>query len=187
MSRLINTKISKMNHEKLKNFSDGSIDKNLNLLMDVVEQHMPFVNYSDEMKSINVYDDTLKRLDGFHITSSESRDNILTRMFIAFEEIDNFGQEDWIPFKLTSTLNKKLSIEGQVEYHSRDMLFNEEGKVLGYALPTTYSYEGENLTREFISWQKMINWSEVLNMILNNHNNKQTIEHQNYVLEINYI
>ena len=187
MTKLINQKINASNHERLKNFSDGTIDKNLNLLMDQVEKIMPFVNFSEEMKSINVYSDTIERLDGFHLTGSESRDNIITRLFIAFDEIDAISDEYWIPFKLTSVLNKKLIIAGQVEYYSKDILFNEGSKPIGYELPKTYVFDGEDLSPEYNSWQKLLNWNEISGLILDNKDSKKTIIKTNYVLDINYI
>ena len=167
MVKSINTKINKKNHEKLKNFSDGSMDKNLNLLMDTVNDHMPFVDYDEKMVSVSLYTDTLERLDGFHITASEGRDNILTRLFLKYEEL-NGVQPIEIPFKLTSPLNKELYI-------------------IGVCTPQKISYDSENDSLEYKAWLKLLDWDEIQKLILNHSDERISFNRPIYRLDINNI
>lgn len=180
------TKLNKYNHSRIKNFADGSIDANLNALMDAVQDEMPFVDYSEKLVGINVYKTTMERVDGFHITATESRDNIVTRMLIKYDEMQN-RDKVWIPFKLTSLLNKNLIITGILDFNSKDILFNESENEYSQKLPDTYSYDGENLTMEFQAWSVMIDWVEIKNTIINNYKEKVSVKTTCCYVDVNYI
>ena len=186
MKKKINVKVNKNNWQRLKTFSDNSMDKNLNLLMDIVERDMPFVNFADERTTINCYEDTYERLDSFKISVGESRDNIITRMFICFDELNN--TETWIPFKLTSRVNKKLIVTGEVGLNSEDMFFNEGNEIYGLKLPSTYIVGGEDLTDEYISWVGSINWTEIKKIVLDHCNEEYVnLKTQSSIIDINYL
>ena len=82
-----NIKISKYVRNQLEIIDGGTFDKKLNNLMDIVENIMPFVEYTDERTNIKTNSKTVERLDTFRITSTESRDNIITRMLIMLDEL----------------------------------------------------------------------------------------------------
>lgn len=186
MKKKIVTKLNSYNHKRIKDLADGSIDNNLNVLMDTVEDEMPFVDYSEKMVAINAYSDTMDRLDGFHITTSESRDNIVTRLLLKYDEIQKVDTL-FVPFKLTSLLNKELVITGVVEYYTTEISFNESDGIFSKKLPDTYTFNGKNLTVEFNSWKVLINWAEIKNIIINKATERYQTEIQNCYLEVNYL
>ena len=185
MVKKTNVKISENNWKRLQEIDGGTIDKKLNVLMDIVEPHMPFVDYSTEFKSIKAYNDTLERLDGFHITGSESRDNILTRLFIMLDELNNTSSVEWIPFKITNPYNNLLIIEGQIEYNSKEISFNYRGNVFKGKLPPNYIVNGKDLTKELYLWYDNLDWQEIIKLLLENVDNQTIIEDKDYCLEIN--
>ena len=187
MVKKTNVKISKNNWERLQEIEGGTIDKKLNVLMDIVEPHMPFVDYSTEFKSIKAYSDTLDRLDGFHITGSESRDNILTRIFIMLDELNNTSTVEWIPFKITNRYNNLLVIDGQLEYSTKEYSFNYRGNVFRGKLPPTYVVQGKDLTKELYIWYDNLDWATITNMILTNYEEGVEYETDNYNLIVNPI
>ena len=184
-----NIKISKDVKEKIANFKEGgTMDSKLNNIIDIVEPIMPFVPYSDERTNMKTTTKTLERLDSFRITSSESRDNILTRMLIALETLNNISiSEEWIPFKITNKYNNLLVIEGQIEYNSKEFSFNYRGNLYLGKLPSTYIVNGKDLTKELYLWYDDLEWGEILNTLLQNKNNKKIVEKDSYILEINHL
>lgn len=187
MVKKTNVKISKNNWERLQEIEGGTIDKKLNVLMDIVEPHMPFVDYSTEFKSIKAYTDTLERLDGFHITGSESRDNILTRAFIMLDELNNTTPIEWIPFKIINRYNKLLVIDGQLEYNTKEYSFNYRGNIFKGKLPPTYVVQGKDLTKELYLWYDNLDWVKITNLILENVDVDFEYEADNYTLIVNSI
>ena len=179
-------KINENNHEALKEIDGGNTDKKLNVLMDIVDPIMPMVDYSDSKKSIKVYSDTAERLDSFKITAPESRDNILTRMLIALNELNNTSAvEEWIPFKITNKYNDLLVIDGQMEYASREMSFNYRGNVFRRKLPPNYIINGKNLTKELYMWYDDLDWNRIIDLLLEHVDDQTIIEENSYILEIN--
>ena len=141
------------------------MDKNLNLLMDSVSEHMPFVDYDEKMVSVSLYSDTLERLDGYHITSSEGRDNIITRLFIKYDEIKEQHLLE-IPFKLTSPQNKELYI-------------------IGVCSPKGISYNSDNSSLEYKSWVKLLDWTEIQQLVLAHAEDRISFNKPLYRLDIN--
>lgn len=162
-------RISEKNWQKLKDLNKGSMDKTLNILMDNVEHQMPHVEYvNDKIKSVNVYPDTAERLDSFRLSDTESRDNIVTRMFITFDELENVVQIE-IPFKLTSPINNKLYMLGVV--NENDIF------VTGNSADTI----------EFKAWKKLLNWNEIRELCLAHEDERISFNKDNYRIDINYI
>lgn len=162
-------KISEKNWERLKHSNKGSIDKSLNILMDIVEKDMPIVEYSnDNLKSINVYNDTVERLDSFRISDTESRNNIITRLLLVFDELDT-QEEIEIQFKLTSPINNKLYIIGIVTSKEIHILGNSED------------------TLEFKAWKKILDWTEIRELCLTHKDERISFNKTNYRIDINYI
>lgn len=189
MTKKTITKINACNWERLQEIEGGTIDRKLNKLMDIIESEMPFVEFNTEMKSINVYTDTLERLDGFHLTMSESRDNILTRMFIALDEINNTSNEveEYISFKLINPYNNLLVLEGQIEYNSNVITFNHRGYVYLGKLPKEYIVDGKDLTKELYIWYDNLDWNRITNLLLKNVDEQTIIEDKDFILEINNV
>ena len=167
MVKKINMKLNDYSYHRLKHLSDASIDKNLNLLMDMVEKEMPLIPYSDDTHTVTAYEDTYERLDSFRITFGESRDNIITRLLIAYENVEGI-QETEIPFKLTSPLNTKLFIEGAItrkEIH----IFNKDNSL------------------EFTAWEKLLDWQEIHSLVLEHGNERISFNKTHYRIDINYV
>lgn len=180
-------KINPWNRDRLKNLNDYSVDENLNTLMKIVENDMPFVKYPDEMTSINLHEETVEKLDSFKICNGESRDAIITRMLLCYDEINNFAEEYWIPFKLTSTLNKLLSIKGMLEINTSQIVFDEGNGVFDNNLPMPYIVDGNDLSKEFQNWINMINWREIEEIVSKNDVELYTYKNKLYYLEVNYL
>lgn len=161
----INIKINQWTYDKIKNLDDNSIDKNLNLLMDIIEEQMPAVNYGEKTKTINAYEDTCQRLDSFKLTLGESRDNVITRMLILFDEINNFAEME-IPFKLTSPLNQDLVLEGMVTSNGVSILTEDDSV-------------------EYKAWLKLLNWEEIRSLVLEHEDERITLNMLDYRLDIN--
>ena len=107
-------------------------------------------------------------------------------MFICFDELNN--TETWIPFKLTSRVNKKLIVIGDVGLNSRDMFFDEGNGVYGLNLPTTYIVGGEDLTEEYNSWTSTIDWKEIKKIVLDHCNDDYVnVKIQSSIIDINYL
>jgi hypothetical protein len=179
-----NIKIFRHNFEKLKKVEGGTMDKKLNTLIDIVEPTMPFVEYSNEKTSIKLNQETLNRLDMFRVTLNESRDNIITRMLIMLDELNNTVSE-WISFKLTNPYNNLLIIEGQLEYNSRELSFNYRGNVYTGKLPSHYIVEGKDLTKELYLWYDNLDWNEITKLLLDNVDTQTVVDNKDYCLEIN--
>ena len=161
-------KISERNWQKLKDLQIGSMDKTLNIIMDNVEDIMPFVEYSDDsMKSVNIYKDTFNRINSFRLTDTETKETIVTRLLIAFDEINNFA-EFQIPFKLTSPLNQKLVLEGVVT-------------------STGISVLTKNKSLEYNAWIKLLDWEEIRSLVLDNEDERISFNKPNYRIDINYV
>ena len=174
--------------EKIKNDIDGSTnDKKVNILIDTVGSQMPFVDYSTERTSVKLHKDTLNKIDSYRITETESRDNILTRMLLMYEEINNTHNDYWIPFKIINKYNNHLVIEGQLEYNSKEISFNYRGNVFRGKLPPTYIVNGEDLTKELYLWYDNLDWNNIINTILINPTDYFVEDGESYSLKVNYI
>ena len=183
----IKVKVNKTNRDKLKNLNDYSIDRNLNILMDSVEKDMPFVKYSDEMTSLNLHKSTIERLDSFKICNGESRDCVLTRLLLCHDKHNKHITEYWIPFRLTSRLNKLLSIKCMIEINTSLIVFDEGNAVYDKKLPTTYKVNGEDLSKEFQTWIEMLDWNVIKQQVINNDVDLFTLKQPYYFLEVNYL
>lgn len=181
------TKISEDNHHKLKKIDGGNMDTKLNTVMDIVDPIMPFIEYSNNLKSVKLSNETLERLDTYRITATESRNNILTRLLIALDEMTNVSEEEeWISFKLTNPYNKKLIIDGQIEYNSKELSYNYRGNVFREKLPPAYIVGGEDLTKELYLWFDNLDWRWIVNKILENIGCEPIVITENdFILEIN--
>jgi len=180
-------KINKNIIEHLKEIDGGTYDKKVNVLMDIIDKEMPFVKYTQEQGSMTLYPDTLKRLDSYRITYTETRNNILTRMLIALDEMNNTVSEEFISFKLTNPYNNLLVIDGQLEYNTRELSFNYRGNTYINKLPANYIVEGQDLTKELYLWYDNLNWQEIINLLIENVDNQTVIDKKDYSLEINDI
>ncbi len=178
-------KVNKNIINHLKEIEGGTYDKKVNVLMDIVDKEMPFVKYTQEQGSMTLYPDTLKRLDSYRITYTETRNNILTRMLILLDELNNTVTEEWIPFKLTNPYNNLLVIEGQLEFNSKELSFNYRGNVYSEKLPSTYIVEGKDLTKELYLWYDNLDWQSIIQVLMENVDEQTVIENKDYILEIN--
>ena len=179
-------KVNKNILKSLQQIEGGTYDKKVNVLMDIVDKEMPFVKYTQEQGSMTIYPDTLKRLDMYRITYTESRSNILTRLLIALDEINNTTNEDcWISFKITNPYNNLLVIDGQLEYNSKELSFNYRGNVFRKKLPPTYIVNGADLTKELYLWHDNLEWDKIINEILTHAQDQHSVKTKDYVLDIN--
>lgn len=186
MTKQTNIKISKYVRDELTNIEGGTFDKKLNTLMDIVEEFMPFVDCNDERANIKTNTDTLERLDKFRITTAESRDNIITRMLIMLDELNNTSiDEEWIGFKLTNPYNNLLVIEGQLEFNSKDLSFNYRGNLYRGKLPSNYIVDGQDLTKELYLWYDNLDWSVIEKQIVDHVDVPFVISEKDYILEVN--
>ena len=189
MTTKTNIKISKFARDELNQIDGGTMDTKLNTLMDIVEPFMPFVPYTDDRANIKTERKTLERLDKFRITSTESRDSIITRMLLMLDELNNTSTEDtvneFISFKLTNPYNNLLTLEGQIEYNTRTISFNYRGYIYLGKLPKEYIVDGKDLTKELYVWYDNLNWNEITNHLLENADEQTLIETKDYNLEIN--
>ena len=183
-----NIKISKYVRDELEEIEGGTFDSKLNTLMNNVEPLMPFIDCNDERTNIQTTKETLERLDKFRITANESRDNILTRMLITLDEINNTGSaEEWIPFKLTNPYNNLLVIDGQIEYSSRELSFNYRGNLYRNKLPSNYIVDGKDLTKELYLWYDNLDWQKIEKQIIDNVDIPFSTIEKDYILEVNVI
>ena len=57
---------------------------------DLVEDYMPLVDLSDESSVIvNLKEDTVDRIDSFRLTKGESLDNIIVRLLVMAQVLNN--------------------------------------------------------------------------------------------------
>ena len=182
-----NIKISKYVRDKLSEINGGTFDAKVNTLVDIVGPLMPFVEYSNERTNIKTNTKTLERLDTFRITSTESRDSILTRMLIMLDELNNASSEveEWIPFKLTNPYNDLLVIDGQIEFNSKELSFNYRGNIYREKLPRSYVADGKDLTKELYKWYDNLDWTRISNLLIENVDNQTVIDERDFILEIN--
>lgn len=76
--------------QSIATFEDGSYDDNINQLIDLVGDYMPLVDLDDESRVIiNINDDTVDKINSFKLTAGESINNILVRMFILSQILNN--------------------------------------------------------------------------------------------------
>lgn len=69
---------------------DGTYDDAVNELIDTVEDYMPLVDLSDESSVIiNLEDDTVDRINSFKLSKGESIENVLIRMLILSQVLNN--------------------------------------------------------------------------------------------------
>lgn len=187
-----NIKITKNNFDKLNEIRNGTgtMDSTINKIMDQVDSFMPLVNYSTDLSSIKLSTETLERIDTFHISNTESRNNIITRLLIAFDELNNTSSEivdEYISFKLINPYNDLLVLEGQIEYNSKVITFNHRGYVYLGKLPKSYIVDGKDLTKELYIWYDNLDWNEITNLLLKNVDEQTIIEDKDFILEINNV
>lgn len=187
-----NIKITKNNLDKLNEIRNGTgtMDSTLNKIMDYVDPFMPLVNYSADLSSIKLSTETLERIDTFHISNTESRNNIITRLLIAFDELNNTSSEivdEYISFKLTNPYNNLLVLEGQIEYNTRIISFNYRGYIYLGKLPKEYIVDGKDLTKELYVWYDNLDWNGITNKLIENVDEQTLIEDKDYILEVNNV
>lgn len=183
----VNMKINKTTWKRLKEFNGASMDEKLNTLINVVEDQMPQIILADNTKNVKCFEDTYDRIDSYRLTKGESRDNIITRMLIMFDEMNNTVSTEFISFKLTNPYNNLLVIDGQLEYNTRELSFNYRGNVYTGKLPANYIVNGKDLTKELYLWYDNLNWQEIINLLIENVDNQTVIDKKDYSLEINDI
>lgn len=85
-------KLRKDNKRLLKNYTNGNYDEIINKLIDDVEEQLPLtvLDYAPPT-SIKINEDTLERISKYKITPSESYENILVRMMIQAQNLNNTG------------------------------------------------------------------------------------------------
>jgi len=181
MSKLKILKIDSNVYRKIKNIDkEDSIDRNVNKVLNMVKEEMPDVKFSSETKSVSLYPETLERLDNSKITMGESRDTVLMRALILYDEMTNF-ENDLIPFKLTSTINPNLKLTGGL---------NDKEVVPDISLKRKYvvhkGREREDLTAEFRKWINILDWEEIKDLVLTNPDSHKTYVRDHYRLEINF-
>lgn len=187
MTKKINMKINETNWKKLKEFEGHSMDNKLNTLINIVEPLMPTVNLSPYTKNVKCTERTYDKLDSYRLTPGESRDNIITRMLLMFDEIDNFSAMEFISFKLTNPYNNQLVIEGQIEFNSKELSFNYRGNTYRGKLPRSYVVDGKDLTKELYLWYDNLDWNRIINLLMENVDNQTIIDDKDFILEINDI
>ena len=82
----------RISHSMKQTFKDmnGTYDNAVNELIDTVEDYMPLVDLSDESSVIiNLEDDTVDRINSFKLSKGESIENILIRMLILSQVLNN--------------------------------------------------------------------------------------------------
>ena len=83
-------RLSHSSKNVIKEYGNGSYDNNINQLMDLVEDYMPLVDLSDESSVIvNLKEDTVDRIDSFRLTKGESLDNIIVRLLVMAQVLNN--------------------------------------------------------------------------------------------------
>lgn len=178
MTKLKILKIDSNIYRKLKNIDkEDSIDRNLNKVINIVKEDMPKVKFSSETKSISLYPETIETLDSLKITIGESRDAVITRLLLTYDEINNFAEEELIPFKLTSTINPKLKLTGGL---------NENEVVPDVSLERKYKVNKEDLTTEFRTWIQSLDWEEIKEIVLENPDEHRKYRRMHYILEIHF-
>ena len=178
-------KISETNWKKLKEFQGNTMDAKLNTLMNVIEDFMPMVMLSNETKNVKCLEETYDRIDSYRLTAGESRDNIITRMLLLFDEMNGVVTNEYISFKLTNPYNNLLVLEGQIEFNSKELSFNYRGNIYREKLPRSYIMDGKDLTRELYLWYDNLDWNQIINLLLTNVDNQTVVEDKDFILEIN--
>lgn len=82
----------RISHSMKQTFKDmnGTYDNAVNELINTVEDYMPLVDLSDESSVIiNLEDDTVDRINSFKLSKGESIENILIRMLILSQVLNN--------------------------------------------------------------------------------------------------
>ena len=82
----------RISHSMKQTFKDmnGTYDNIINELIDTVEDYMPLVDLTDESSVIiNLEDDTVDRINSFKLSNGESIENILIRMLILSQVLNN--------------------------------------------------------------------------------------------------
>ena len=83
-------KVSHDSKEAIKNYSDGTYDKSVNELIDHVGDYLPLINWEDNSKTvINLNEDTIERIKSYRLSYGESVENILIRMLITSQVLNN--------------------------------------------------------------------------------------------------
>lgn len=92
-SYVINMKSVRVSHSMknaIKEYANESYDKNINQLIDYVEDYMPLVDLSDDSSVIiNLEESTVDRINSFKLSNGESVDNILIRMMVMAQILNN--------------------------------------------------------------------------------------------------
>lgn len=187
-----NIKITKNNFDRLHEIRNGkgTMDSTLNKIIDEVKPILPDVRYSTDLSSVKLSTGTLQRIDKLRITETESRNNIITRILLAFDELNNTSSEivdEYISFKLTNPYNNLLVLEGQIEYNTRTISFNYRGYIYLGKLPKEYIVDGKDLTKELYMWYDNLDWNGITNKLIENVDEQTLIEEKDFILEINNV
>lgn len=85
-------RITSDTRDRLKEYSDINMnyDGIVTRLINDVEDYMP-LPYADNLKyfNINLHEDTIEKLKAFGLTNGESYENILIRMLLLAEDLNN--------------------------------------------------------------------------------------------------
>ena len=87
-------KAVKINHElrdMLKAYPNTNMnyDAIVNRLIHEVSDYMPLVEYTDSSININLHEDTMEKLKSYGLTKGESYENILIRMLLISQSLNN--------------------------------------------------------------------------------------------------
>ena len=74
----------------IKEYDNQSYDKNVNALIDYVEDYMPLVDLSDDSSVIiNLDESTVERVNAFKLSNGESFENIMIRLLIMAQTLNS--------------------------------------------------------------------------------------------------
>ena len=74
----------------IKEYGNGSYDKNINDLIDDVEDYMPIVDLSDDSSVIiNLEESTVERVNAFKLSNGESFENVMVRLLVMAQILNN--------------------------------------------------------------------------------------------------
>lgn len=90
-------KAIKINYElknMLKEYSDDGVtyDGSINRLIHEVSDYMPIVSNDVEAVNINIHEDTKDKLKSYSLTTGESYENILVRMFMVSQSLNSSNE-----------------------------------------------------------------------------------------------
>lgn len=74
----------------IKEYGNESYDRNINDLIDNVEDYMPIVDLSDDSSVIiNLEESTVERVNAFKLSNGESFENVMVRLLVMAQCLNN--------------------------------------------------------------------------------------------------